>query len=51
MGGTVLILGGSGKIGQHASRAFAAAGWTVRRWTRGTDMTPPPWARTSSSTG
>jgi nucleoside-diphosphate-sugar epimerase len=39
MGGTVLILGGSGKIGQNASRAFAGAGWTVRRWTRGTDMT------------
>jgi len=39
MGNTVLILGASGKIGHHASRAFAAAGWTVRRWTRGTDMT------------
>jgi nucleoside-diphosphate-sugar epimerase len=39
MGGTVLILGASGKIGSHAARAFAAAGWTVRRWTRGTDMT------------
>jgi nucleoside-diphosphate-sugar epimerase len=39
MSGTVLILGASGKIGQHAARAFAAAGWEVRRWTRGTDMT------------
>ncbi len=39
MGGTVLILGASGKIGRHASRAFAAGGWTVRHWTRGTDMT------------
>jgi len=38
MGGTVLILGGSGKIGRHAARAFAEAGWEVRRWTRGTDM-------------
>lgn len=38
MGGTVLILGGSGKIGRHAAAAFAAAGWEVRRWTRGTDM-------------
>jgi uncharacterized protein YbjT (DUF2867 family) len=38
MGGTVLILGGSGKIGRHAARAFAEAGWEVRRWTRGTDL-------------
>ena len=36
---TVLILGPSGKIGHHAALAFAAAGWTVRRYTRGTDMT------------
>lgn len=36
---TVLILGASGKIGGHAARAFAAAGWTVRRYMRGTDMT------------
>lgn len=39
MGETVVILGASGKIGRHAAEAFAAAGWTVRRWQRGTDMT------------
>lgn len=39
MTGTVLILGANGKIGGHSARAFAAAGWTVRRWQRGTDMT------------
>ena len=38
MSGTVLILGGSGKIGRNAACAFAAAGWNVRLWTRGTDM-------------
>jgi NADPH:quinone reductase-like Zn-dependent oxidoreductase len=32
--GTVLILGASGKIGHHASRAFAAAGWVVRHYDR-----------------
>lgn len=36
---TVLILGASGKIGTHAAEAFWNAGWTVRRYTRGTDMT------------
>lgn len=36
---TVLILGASGKIGVHSARAFAKAGWTVRKYTRGTDMT------------
>ncbi len=35
---TVLILGATGKIGQHAARAFAAGGWTVRRYQRGTNM-------------
>ena len=35
---TVLILGGSGKVGQHATDAFWNAGWTVRQYTRGTDM-------------
>jgi nucleoside-diphosphate-sugar epimerase len=35
---TVLILGPSGKIGAHSARAFAAAGWTVRPYKRGTDM-------------
>lgn len=39
MGGTVLVLGASGKFGGHAARAFAAAGWEVRRYRRGTDMT------------
>lgn len=39
MTGTVLILGPSGKIGTHAARAFATAGWTVRPYKRGTDMT------------
>ena len=36
---TVLILGGSGKIGKHSTEAFWNAGWTVRQYTRGTDMT------------
>ena len=35
---TVLILGASGKIGRNSARAFADAGWTVRRYVRGTDM-------------
>jgi nucleoside-diphosphate-sugar epimerase len=35
---TVLILGGSGKIGKHTSEAFWNAGWTVRQYKRGTDM-------------
>lgn len=36
---SVLILGGSGKIGQHSQRAFAQAAWQVRTFTRGEDMT------------
>jgi len=36
---TVLILGGRGKIGTHTSEAFWNAGWRVRHYTRGTDMT------------
>ncbi len=36
---TVLILGGNGKIGSHAADAFWNAGWSVRHYTRGTDMT------------
>lgn len=36
---TVFITGASGRIGRHASRAFAAAGWQVRRFRRGNDMT------------
>jgi nucleoside-diphosphate-sugar epimerase len=35
---TVLILGGTGKIGKHASEAFWNAGWHVRQYKRGTDM-------------
>lgn len=35
---TVLILGASGLFGSHAATAFQDAGWTVRRYTRGTDM-------------
>ncbi len=34
---TVLILGGSGKIGTHAAEAFWNAGWTVRQFNRKTD--------------
>lgn len=36
---TVLILGASGLFGSHAADAFHIAGWTVRRYYRGTDMT------------
>ncbi len=36
---TVLILGPSGRIGSHAAKAFTAAGWEVRKYTRGTNMT------------
>ncbi len=39
MTGTVLILGANGKIGAHSAAAFSRAGWTVRRYTRGEDMT------------
>lgn len=39
MTGTVLILGANGKIGAHSAAAFSRAGWTVRRFTRGEDMT------------
>lgn len=39
MTGTVLILGANGKIGAHSAAAFSRAGWTVRRYTRGQDMT------------
>jgi nucleoside-diphosphate-sugar epimerase len=34
----VLILGASGLFGGQAAKAFAAAGWTVTRFKRGTDM-------------
>lgn len=33
----VLILGGSGKIGSHASKVFKDAGWDVRHFNRKTD--------------
>lgn len=35
---TVLVLGASGLFGSHAARAFEEAGWTVRRYRRGSDM-------------
>lgn len=38
MSRTVLILGASGSFGRHAALAFGDAGWTVRRYRRGTDM-------------
>lgn len=38
MGKVVLVLGASGLFGSHAARAFAAAGWQVRTYKRGTDM-------------
>ncbi|MEM9188745.1 MAG: epimerase [Myxococcota bacterium] len=34
---SVLILGSSGRTGRHASRAFKAAGWEVRRFQRNVD--------------
>lgn len=39
MSQTVLILGANGKIGSHAAEAFWNAGWSVRLFERGTDMT------------
>lgn len=39
MARTALVLGASGGFGGQVAAALAAAGWTVRRWTRGTDMT------------
>jgi nucleoside-diphosphate-sugar epimerase len=35
---TVLVLGASGLFGSHAASAFETAGWTIRRYQRGTDM-------------
>ena len=35
---TVLITGASGNIGRHFAKAFAAAGWQVKRYQRGTDL-------------
>jgi len=34
----VLVLGASGSFGSNCVAAFGAAGWEVRRFTRGTDM-------------
>ena len=34
----VLVLGAGGNFGGNAARAFAAAGWEVARYSRGTDM-------------
>lgn len=39
MSRTVLVLGSSGHFGAQAARAFAAAGWEVRPYRRGSDMT------------
>lgn len=36
---TALVLGASGAFGGQVALALQAAGWTVRRYTRGTDMT------------
>ena len=38
MAQTLLILGASGLFGSQAARAFAAVGWTVRKYQRGTDI-------------
>lgn len=35
--GTVLVMGATGRFGRHAARAFAEAGWTVRRFDRSRD--------------
>lgn len=35
---TVLILGANGAFGRRAAEAFETAGWTTRRYTRGTDI-------------
>lgn len=38
MPGTLLVAGASGAIGRRVAEAFQTAGWTVRRYQRGTDM-------------
>ena len=38
MNKSVLITGASGRIGRHATQAFAAAGWQVQIFQRGTDL-------------
>lgn len=37
--GKVLVVGATGNFGAATAKAFAAAGWEVRRFQRGTDMT------------
>ena len=37
MSKTILILGGSGKIGRHATHAFRAAGWNTQQFDRAHD--------------
>lgn len=37
MAGRVLVLGKSGKVGRHITRAFEASGWEVRQYNRGKD--------------
>ncbi len=37
MSKTVLILGGTGRFGRHASAAFSRAGWQVRQFDRASD--------------
>lgn len=39
MNRTVLVLGASGNFGARAAEAFQAAGWQVRTYRRGSDMT------------
>lgn len=36
-GGTVLVMGATGRFGRHVAQAFGAAGWTVRRFDRSRD--------------
>lgn len=38
MVGTVLVAGASGLFGSRVAQAFAAAGWSVRKYQRGSDM-------------
>lgn len=38
MAQTVLVMGASGLFGGQAAKAFATAGWTVRKYQRGTDL-------------
>lgn len=39
MSQSVLILGATGRMGRHTALAFDAAGWRVRRFRRGDDLT------------